>query len=83
MKTSRVIEVLKIIRENASCDNCLYGYDSMEDCEFFITECPVDKALEAGAKIAKMYLDFRRMMARTKEIFKPVEDEYKKGGDSS
>ena len=70
MKTSEVIEVLKIIRENASCDNCLYGYDSMEDCEFFITECPVDKALEAGTKMSQMYYDFRKGMARTRELCK-------------
>ena len=71
MKTSRVIEVLEIIRENASCDECLYGYESIEDCEF-LDKCPVDTALKIAIKIVSGLFTIRRGLAMNAAKFKAI-----------
>ena len=77
MKTSRVIEVLKIIEGNISCDKCMYGYDSKEQCEF-PTECPVKKAVSVAITITEGMFFIRKRMAQNAAKFKSLEETEKK-----
>lgn len=75
MKTSQVIETLKILNNNANCDHCLYGYGSKDECEEKI--CPVHKALDVAVIIVSALFEIRKGLHRQARMFKVIEDHNK------
>ena len=72
MRTSQVIEILKIIDGNVSCDPCLYGYKSKDECKESI--CPVHKALEVALIIVSTLFKIRKGLYKRAHMFKPLEN---------
>ena len=72
MRTSQVIETLKIINNNANCDHCLYGYKSKNECKQDI--CPVHKALDVAVIIVSSLFKIRKGIYEKAHMFKVLEN---------